>query len=136
MFAKKSSSASDASKSPIETLINQGCEIKGDMSSEGSVKVDGKILGNVDCQALLIVAEKGVVQGDIRCKELVIYGEVIGKVTAEVLHLKKSSVLSGEINTSRLEVEPGAHYDGQVSMKSDTVKPKALSSDSGSVKAA
>ncbi len=114
MFAKKSSSASDASKSPIETLINQGCEIKGDMSSEGSVKVDGKILGNVDCQALLIVAEKGVVQGDIRCKELVIYGEVIGKVTAEVLHLKKSSVLSGEINTARLEVEPGAHYDGQV----------------------
>lgn len=115
MFAKKNAVASTAK---IDTLIGEECSLQGDLSSQNSTKIDGAVAGNVYSESLVIVGEKGRIRGNVRARQLLVYGRIEGDVNVEVLELKNNSILNGKIETHTLQVEPGAVYQGSVVMHS------------------
>jgi cytoskeletal protein CcmA (bactofilin family) len=110
----------------IETennVINQigvGTEITGDVSTNGDIRFDGVLTGNLKTKGKVVIGETGAVKGEINCKNSVVEGKVEGKiVVAELLTLKATSSLQGDIVTRRLAIEPGAKFSGNCNMAAE-----------------
>ena len=112
LFSKKSNGAGSHA---ISTLICEGCVIKGDLKAPNFVRIDGQLTGDIDINAGLIVGEKGIVNGNIITRELIIYGTVNGNIKAESLKIESTGKINGEIKTQTLQVEMGAVYNGKLS---------------------
>lgn len=111
----------------IETennVINQigvGTEITGDVSTNSDIRFDGVLTGNLKTKGKVVIGETGSVKGEIICKNSVLEGKVEGKITvAELLTLKSTSSLTGDIITRRLAIEPGARFSGNCNMTAET----------------
>jgi cytoskeletal protein CcmA (bactofilin family) len=93
--------------------IGDGTSINGDINSNGDIRIDGSIVGTVKCKGKLILGPSGIVQGDIICANAEISGTVKGNVQVnELLNLKASANVNGEIGTGKLSIEPGANFSG------------------------
>ena len=66
----------------IESLIASGVEIKGDIVSQGSIRIDGYVEGNLNIKGDLILGEKGKLKGDIKAQNIMIAGRLEGKANA------------------------------------------------------
>ena len=104
-------------------VINQigvGTEITGDVSTNGDIRFDGVLTGNLKTKGKVVIGETGAVKGEINCKNSVVEGKVEGKISVgELLTLKATSSLTGDIITRRLAIEPGAKFSGNCSMTSE-----------------
>lgn len=97
--------------------FGQGTIITGDVSTEGDIRIDGKVTGTVTSKAKVVLGATGVVEGDIVCQNAYIDGRVNGNMeVAELLILSKSSHISGDIKIKKLVVEEGAKFNGRCSM--------------------
>lgn len=97
--------------------ITTGTEITGDINSTGDIRLDGFLNGNVNSKGKLVIGESGKVTGTINCKNADIYGVVDGKVNvSELLSLKATARVTGDILTNRLAIEPGCNFTGNCKM--------------------
>jgi len=102
-------------------LIGVGTEIKGDIESTGDIRFDGILKGNLKTKGKVVVGSTGIVKGEISCKNSDIEGKIEGKISVmELLSLKATSVLLGDIIAKRLAIEPGARFTGNCTMNLDT----------------
>jgi cytoskeletal protein CcmA (bactofilin family) len=98
-------------------IIGAGTVINGEIKSNGDIRIDGTILGSVVSKARVVVGATGIVEGDIHGQNADISGAVKGKTTvSEMLFLKSSARISGDIQTGKLVVEVGASFTGNCSM--------------------
>ncbi len=113
---------------PIETpslnTIGQGTTIIGDVITNGDVRIDGQINGKLQSSGRVIVGTTGQIEGEIECRN----GDLSGLINAnikvtELLILKASVKLTGNISTGKLAVEPGAEFTGHCSMESQQNVP-------------
>ncbi|MCK4833129.1 MAG: polymer-forming cytoskeletal protein, partial [Gammaproteobacteria bacterium] len=106
--------------SKIDTLIGQGVEVTGDVKFEGGLHLDGKIKGNVTTSdsaegSVLVISDRGCVEGDVHVAYAVINGEVTGNVFAtEKLELSARARISGNVEYNLLEMASGAEINGQM----------------------
>ena len=100
----------------IDTLIAEQCTLEGDLTAQNSVKIDGRIKGTLRAEGRAIIGTTGVVQGDVHAPDLLVLGRLEGNVFAQRLHLQASARILGNIETQSLQVDPGAHYQGSVTM--------------------
>lgn len=101
----------------VINLIAKGTNISGDLTSDGDIRIDGEFFGNIETKGRLVIGSSGRVEGDIRCKSCEIAGTHKGKLyITELLSLKASSNISGEIVTGKLSIEPGAFFIGTCTM--------------------
>ena len=104
-------------------LISQGTEIKGDISSTGDIRIDGTLIGTLNTRGKVVIGPTGRISGEITCKSSEISGYVEGKISvAEILNLKASSKIMGDIETVKLSIEPGAIFTGKCKMTDDNGK--------------
>ena len=104
-------------------LIGFGTEIHGDIKCAGDLRIDGTLIGNLNAKGKIVVGETGKVKGEISCKNSDISGVVDGKISvAELLSLKATSRVIGDMATSRLAIEPGSKFTGYCEMTSETQK--------------
>lgn len=104
----------------IINLIAKGTRITGDINSEGDLRVDGEITGNLDSRGRLVIGPTGKITGDISCRSCEISGTHNGKINvSELLSLKASSTIIGEIITGKLSIEPGAYFKGTCVMSEE-----------------
>jgi cytoskeletal protein CcmA (bactofilin family) len=109
------------------TLISAGTTIKGDISSNSDLRIDGMIIGNINSSAKIVVGSSGVVEGDILGNNADIVGKVSGTVKVkELLQLRGDCVVNGNIYASRLQVEPSATFNGQCHMGANVVDMSAV----------
>ncbi len=113
LFNKRSGGS--GSHHAISTLICEGCVIKGDLKAPNFVRIDGQITGDINIDEGLILGEKGIVNGNINTRELIVYGTVNGNIKAASLKIESSGKINGEIKTQTLQVEMGAVYNGKLS---------------------
>jgi cytoskeletal protein CcmA (bactofilin family) len=105
-------------------LISKGTRIAGDMISEGDIRIDGYLKGNIKSKGRLVVGETGAIEGEIECGNVEVAGKVKGKITAlELLTMKATAMVSGEITTTKLAVEPGSLFTGTCRMGQIPEKP-------------
>lgn len=116
---KKSEGSLDSTPSTPggASLIAAGTTLKGDITSNGDIRIDGTLLGNMQCTAKVIIGANGVVEGDITGQQADIMGKVTGTIKVkELLQLKGGSVVSGNLHASKLQIEPSANFNGQCHM--------------------
>mgnify|MGYP006315787047 FL=1 len=115
---------------PLETVspgkinsIMEGTVIEGEIRSDSNIRIDGRVKGSVNAKGRVIVGQSGVIDGEVICQSSDIEGTVIGKVNCQdVLSLKATAKLQGDINTKKLAIEPGATFTGNCSMAGGVVK--------------
>ncbi|MBK7956657.1 MAG: polymer-forming cytoskeletal protein [Bacteroidetes bacterium] len=116
MFGKKEESAQAFNMQTMNT-IGVGTSIDGNMMSDGDIRIDGKIKGNIVTSGRLVVGQTGEVLGDVRCQNGNLDGKVKGNIiVAEVLKLTKTASVDGVIKTQKIVVEEGAVIEAQISM--------------------
>jgi cytoskeletal protein CcmA (bactofilin family) len=106
--------------SKIDTLVGQGVEIMGDITFQGGLHLDGRINGNVSTSdeaegTVLVISDRGCVEGDVHVAYAIINGEVIGNVYAsEKLELSSKARISGNVEYNLLEMASGAEINGKM----------------------
>lgn len=99
------------------TLVGKGTVIEGSIETSGTIRIEGKVTGNVTSRSKVVLGPLSSVLGDILALNADIEGEVKGNLEiGELLTLKSTSVVEGDIQTSKLVVEPGASFNGKCSM--------------------
>jgi cytoskeletal protein CcmA (bactofilin family) len=121
MFNKKGSF--EESNIGANTIIGAGTTITGDLSSNGDIRIDGILKGNLDAKAKVLIGPEGVVEGDIHGAQADVLGKVIGKIKVkELLHLRGKATLNGDIYAGKLQIEPTVTFNGQCHMGANVVE--------------
>ena len=117
MFNSKSKSDLESSTPAGNSLIGSGTTIKGDIVSNGDVRIDGKLIGNITGSAKVLIGAEGAVEGDIEGQQADILGSVTGKIVVnELLNLRGKAVIHGNLRAGKLQVEPTVTFNGQCHM--------------------
>ena len=99
------------------TIISNGVKIECKISSSGSIRLDGIIQGDINCQGNVTIGELGEVYGKVDGQSITIGGKVQGIISSkEKLILESKANLKGDVFTKILVVEAGARFDGKSNM--------------------
>ena len=113
----KAMSKNNSLENPSVNLIGAGTVIEGDITTNGDIRIDGSLTGSINVKGKLVVGVSGTIEGEIICQNADVSGTIKGKIgVAELLSLKASSKLTGDIITNKIAVEPGATFSGSCSM--------------------
>jgi cytoskeletal protein CcmA (bactofilin family) len=105
------------SSQQVTTLLGRGSEFEGKLSFEGTVRVDGKLSGEIFTEDVLIVGEGAEVNAEISVGSIIIQGSVRGNITAKKgVEIHTPGRVKGNINTPSLLIEKGVMFDGQCQM--------------------
>ena len=110
--------------SPARNIIGNGSIIKGEIESNGDIRIDGKVIGLLKSNGKIVLGQNGTIEGDIYCKQADLSGHVNGKIFVdELTSLKSTSRVEGELTTKQLYIEIGAIFTGKCEMgKVDALK--------------
>ena len=105
------------------TLISSGTTLKGDLSSNSDLRIDGTVIGNINSSAKVVIGANGVVEGDIIGVQADIVGKVSGNIRAkDLLQLRGECLVTGNLYAGKLQVEPTATFNGQCHMGANIVE--------------
>jgi len=100
-------------------VISKTTSIVGDIKSEGDFRVEGKVEGTIVTKGRVVIGVSGMVIGNIQCANADVEGSFSGKLIAtELLSLKGTAKISGEVFINKLLVETGATFNATCEMKS------------------
>ena len=105
-------------KTPIDaviSIIGVGMTVEGDSETNGSLRIEGTIRGDVRAGKSVVIGKDGLIEGNLYTQDAVIAGRVVGAVYAEShLTLEATGEISGEVQAGQMQVENGAALQGQV----------------------
>lgn len=108
---KKSKSTTTAQNN----RIGQGTKIEGEISSAGTIRIDGQVDGFVESKSRVIVGQTAIINGDVVCESLDISGKIKGKVQVkDTTTVASTAVIDGDIITDKLVMESGASFNGNI----------------------
>lgn len=97
--------------------IMEGTTLQGEVRTDGNLRIDGKVKGTIEAKGKVIIGQTGTVEGEVQCQTSEIEGTLEGKITcSDILSLKATAKLNGDILTKKLAIEPGAAFSGKCSM--------------------
>ncbi|HEV9037347.1 MAG TPA: polymer-forming cytoskeletal protein [Puia sp.] len=107
----------EESVSTSASLIGGGTTMKGDITSNGDLRIDGTLVGNINCTAKVIIGANGNVQGDVNGQQADILGKVTGTIKVkDLLQLKGGCTVNGNLQAAKLQIEPSANFNGECHM--------------------
>lgn len=106
------------------SILSHGVKIEGNLFSEGNVRIDGIIVGNVTVNGNLTIGDGSKIEGEVKARNITMSGRVDGKVNAlEKLRMEAKSVLKGDLVTKFLVIEEGAVFQGNSTMNQNAAAP-------------
>ena len=127
---------SDSTPSEVTTLLGRGSEFEGKLSFEGTVRIDGKLSGEIFTDDTLIIGEGAEVNAEINVGSIIIEGTIHGNIHAKrSVEIRTPGRVRGNISTPSLFIEKGVVFDGQCQMEQNGVaagKSRASASSSSS----
>jgi len=117
MFSEKNKPVnSDLTKE--QNKIAQGTVFKGEIQSQGSFRIEGKVIGDIKTPGKIVVGKTGYIEGLIECENADFEGEFKGELkVSKLLTLRATAKIEGEVFTDKLSIEPGAIFNATCSMK-------------------
>jgi cytoskeletal protein CcmA (bactofilin family) len=113
--SKETKRAEEISNS--SNTIGKGTFLEGNVETYGNIRIEGKVAGNIKSKSKVALGHQSHVQGNILAQNADIEGEVKGKLEiSELLVLKATAVINGDIITGKMVVEPGAVFNGTCKM--------------------
>jgi cytoskeletal protein CcmA (bactofilin family) len=109
----------------ITAFLGKGTTFKGVLSFEGTIRIDGKVEGEVVSKDTLIAGDGAFLQGEITVGTIISSGKVVGNITAgQKCHLLAPANIQGNIKTAKLIIEEGVTFDGKCEMASEKKNPE------------
>jgi cytoskeletal protein CcmA (bactofilin family) len=113
----------------LESIIGGATFFKGEIKSNGTLRIDGRVEGNVEADSI-IIGEKGNIKGNMEAKNIVVGGHIEGNLNAKAaVEIKQKGKVSGDIMTSRLTVMEGGIINGRTNMHPPETKVVELSKE-------
>lgn len=101
-------------------VIGKGTALEGNIETYGNIRIEGKVTGSIKSKSKIALGHSSYVEGNIIAQNADIEGEVKGKLEiSEMLVLKATAKIHGDILTGKLVVEPGAVFNGSCKMGAD-----------------
>ncbi len=117
----------DSFADPVtRSIIQDSTRIAGNISGPGDLVLDGELQGDISIAGLLIIGEKGSIQGKVTAGNMILAGRVRGRVkVGERIEIRSSGRMEGNVACEKIAIAEGAFLDGEV----HTHKGKALAPD-------
>jgi len=117
MFNAKTKTDQVSTQPQGTSLIGTGTTITGDIVSNGDVRIDGILKGNIKGTARIVIGAEGTVEGDVEGLQADIMGKVSGRIfVRELLNLRGTAQIKGDIRAGKLQIEPTVIFNGQCHM--------------------
>ncbi|MFZ1808048.1 MAG: polymer-forming cytoskeletal protein [Cyclobacteriaceae bacterium] len=117
MFTSKEQKKVAEEISNSTNTIGKGTVLEGNIETYGNIRIEGKVIGNIKSKSKIALGNSSQVEGNIIAQNADLEGEVKGKIEiSEMLILKATAVVHGDIITGKLVVEPGAVFNGTCKM--------------------
>ncbi len=127
MFRINKDADSGADQRELNTIIGKGSVIDGKIKIKNSIRIDGKVKGEISSSGTVTIGSEGEVEGTINASNAIIGGKVRGKMNVQSnIILEKNSVLVGDLKTQKLNIAEGAIFDGNCIMEDKNVPVKQL----------
>ena len=111
--------------SEINTLLGRGTSFEGKLTFEGTVRIDGKLKGEIFSDDTLIIGEGAYVEAEIDIGEVIIQGTVIGNVKAKrSIEIHAPGRVKGDLTTPSLQIDKGVIFEGRSFMENIAAQPK------------
>jgi cytoskeletal protein CcmA (bactofilin family) len=117
MLTSKEEKRAAEAISTSSNVIGKGTTIEGNIDTSGNIRIEGKVVGNIKSKAKIALGNGSQVEGNVSAQNADIEGHVKGKIDIlEILVLKATAVITGDISTGKLVIEPGATFNGSCKM--------------------
>lgn len=117
MFKNKLTESTDIAKAASTSIIGNTTTITGNIHTNGDIRIDGNVKGNLEGIAKIIIGANGTILGDIMGKQADIYGKVTGTIkVAELLTIYSKAIVNGDVYAGKLQIEATAIFNGQCNM--------------------
>ena len=129
MFEKFSNKSMAVNSEKFDTIIGRTTTIQGTLVLLDSVRIDGRVVGNVesapDCKIAVAIGPTGEVTGDIKAHRVMVAGKVFGHIhAADRVEFQKDSLVQGEVSYGSIAVEHGAKLSGLI-LQNKTIEDSA-----------
>ncbi|MFV0469601.1 MAG: polymer-forming cytoskeletal protein [Dysgonomonas sp.] len=105
------------SPSNMHNVLSAGTVLTGNLVTGDDIRIDGTIEGNIISSGKIIIGNNGTVSGDIECHNVDLMGKVTGNIQcSEIVILRSTAKLLGDVKTQIIEIEPGATFTGSCQM--------------------
>ncbi len=102
----------------INTLLGRGSEFEGKLTFEGTVRIDGKLKGEVFSDDVLVIGEGAHVEAEIDIGEIIIQGTVVGNIRAKrAIEIHAPGRVKGDLTTPELQIDKGVIFEGRSFME-------------------
>jgi cytoskeletal protein CcmA (bactofilin family) len=129
MFEKFSNKPMSANSEKFDSIIGRTTTIQGTLVLLDSVRIDGRVVGNVesapDCKIAVAIGPTGEVTGDIKAHRVMVAGKVFGHIhAADRVEFQKDSLVQGDVSYGSIAVEHGAKLSGLI-LQNKTIEDSA-----------
>jgi len=129
MFEKFSNKSMAVNSEKFDTIIGRTTTIQGTLVLLDSVRIDGRVVGNVesapDCKIAVAIGPTGEVTGDIKAHRVMVAGKVFGHIhAADRVEFQKDSSVQGDVSYGSIAVEHGAKLSGLI-LQNKTIEDSA-----------
>ena len=126
MFNSKSRAGMEENTSVATTIIGAGTTIVGDIESNGDIRIDGTLKGNLNGKAKILIGTEGVVEGNMNANYADIQGKITGNIKVnDLLLLRGRAKIDGDIYAGKLQVGPTVSFNGKCHMGANIVELNA-----------
>ena len=101
----------------MKTLVGKGSNFNGSLKVEGGIRIDGQVEGQIETNGTLVIGKEGLLKAEIRAKDAIIGGKVIGNIVASnKIELQSGAHYSGDIKCRGLIIDSDVFFDGTSKM--------------------
>lgn len=97
--------------------IVEGTEVRGNIRTESNIRIDGVLHGNLETHGRVVIGATGLIKGEIVCMDADVEGSIEGDIRiSNLLCLRSTASVTGNITTGKIVIENGADFDGNCKM--------------------
>jgi len=117
MFTTKEEKKAADEITNSSNVIGKGTVLEGNIETSGNIRIEGRIIGNIKSKSKIALGSSSIIDGNVAAQNADVEGTVKGKVEiSDLLVLKATGSVQGDISTGKLVVEPGAVFNGTCKM--------------------
>ncbi len=112
-----------ANTGAMYNALTNGSKIVGKIFADSDFRIDGEVEGTISCSGKVVIGQKGYLKGSITCINAEVVGTVEGDINvSEMLSLRSTAVIKGDVKTKILVIEPNAEFNGTCTMSNNDAK--------------
>lgn len=112
------------------TVIARSSRLKGKITGQDQLVILGKVEGDIHCEGMVWITDKGKVYGSIKALNVIIEGEVNGNIdSTELVEIRSNGSLIGNIKAAKFRLTPGCFFDGEVKMPREALNSLIMSQE-------